>query len=303
MNDIWTKRERKFLVIHISDKCKFIYFTTLKTASFTTRKLMDTNKCGYGQSIYGNKNFQKTCGDHYCNLNDINNKLLNNNYFKFVFTRNPITRFESVYNFLYDYVPWKMLMKMNINRYNISIENDDIISFKNENEKKYLLFIKYFYFVIKNNLAIIGHNKHKSFTYLQHFQPIYLSLCINDNNNKLCFKPDFVAKIEYLYDNLIYLNNSYKLNMYLNNNIFNSTHETTKNIIPKGLTFKFIKNALLPLCSLYWNDFICSNYNIPLECQLKNNKTWHYPYFCVDILNKKNIWPHPLFSRQSTDNY
>ena len=91
------------------------------------------------------------------------------------------------------------------------------------------------------------------------------------------------------------INKTNSLNMVIDPKVFNATHKTEKKIISKGLTFKFVKQALLPLCILYWNDFICANYDIPIECQKENNQTWLFPYFCVDIRNNKTKWADPLF--------
>ena len=81
MNNIWRNlflslKKPPFLRIYISDKCHFIYFTTLKTGSFTTRKLIDIKQCGFGSIFHKppkhrtNTKYWKTCGDHNCGTLD-----------------------------------------------------------------------------------------------------------------------------------------------------------------------------------------------------------------------------------------
>ena len=126
MNNLWRSRKRKYTVIYISDQCKFIYFTTLKTASFTSRAMIDRTDCGFGVDLFGNMSWRKTCGDHACNNKDFK-KLSNENhkYFTILFTRNPIERFESSYNFMYGYVPMRAQKRFYYKPLNITIDDVD----------------------------------------------------------------------------------------------------------------------------------------------------------------------------------
>ena len=290
MSNFWRLRKRKYTVIFISDQCKFIYFTTLKTASFTSRAMIDRADCGFGVDLFGNISWRKTCGDHACNNKDFE-KLSNENhkYFTILFTRNPIERFESSYNFMYGYVPMRAQKRRYYKPLNITI--DDVDENIPTAEMEYLIFIKHFFSRITQNDYIFGHVKFKSFTYYQHFQPIYLSACVGDK----CFVPAYVAKMEHMMEHLRHLNETKKLGVYLDAKLFNSTHKTAKKAISKGVTYKYVHQALFPICMLYWNDFLCSDYEIPPQCRQQNDREWHFPYFCVDVNNERVEWPKSLF--------
>ena len=103
VNELWRNRflEGGFTRIHMSDECGFAYFTTLKTASMTTRNLIDQDECGFGSRARFpiTSSHWKSCGEHECGDEDFaefeSSKLLN-----IIFVRNPLFRFESLYNFV-----------------------------------------------------------------------------------------------------------------------------------------------------------------------------------------------------------
>ena len=103
INEMWRTRflEGGFTRIHISDECGFAYFTTLKTASMTTRHLIDQDECGFGsRSRYPiTSSHWKSCNEHKCGEDDFA-KFESPSLLNIIFVRNPLSRFESLYNFV-----------------------------------------------------------------------------------------------------------------------------------------------------------------------------------------------------------
>lgn len=103
--DIWKSafsfNNYGFWRTYISTTCHFAYFTTLKTASMTTRKLINNEECGLSSKLISDRHYWYHCGDHECQTNDLKN-LKNSNIIKnkLIFIRNPLYRLISVYNHL-----------------------------------------------------------------------------------------------------------------------------------------------------------------------------------------------------------
>eukprot|EP01084_Bolivina_argentea_P307113 530778_1 len=284
MNNIWRANFllKSFTRIYISDTCSFAYFTTLKTASKTTRQMIDIKQCDFGYNLYGNVTHWRTCGDHRCSAHDYD-KILSSKYYNIIFTRNPIDRFESNYNFLSTHMPiyyQNMLIPKDVT--NDMIKNEKI-------NRKHLLFLRFIQFfediVLNKTWKELGRMR------TDHLQPIYLYACVRDPQMR-CFIPSFVGKVETLMDDIHWLDNNHIFgNTKIHSSIYSATHVTPRVKIPKGTIYKY-KNALFTICRLYWNDFYCGNYEIPFECQTENAKIWHFPTSCIDGSSDKIIsWP------------
>lgn len=264
-----------FIRVYISDKCNFIYYTTLKTGSMTTRKLIDIPECGFGQitdTIPRNRHkYWSTCGRHKCGASDYETlKSSNTGYFKMLFARNPITRFESGYNHFHK----------KIKKY----KNESMLS----NETKYTRFITYYY-----NLVITNQLHKLQTTLRRHLQPIIWFTCFNIDNIT-CFKPNFVGKTETLHEDIRWIIDNKKLGNNSNYTriqsiIYNQSHATKDTQIAHNTTYKY-KTELLLLCKLYWNDFFCGNYSVPMICNKENEENWHFPSYCVDLNSNAMSW-------------
>ena len=284
---LWTWRKyflsnRVFNRFYISDKCKFVYFTTLKTGSWTQRKMIDTKQCGFGirHSIISNEKYWKSCGDHLCNDTDFIKMSSNSNYSKLLFTRHPIHRFESNYNFF--------ISKIMSDRY----------AQNHLHNNKTLAFIQ---FVNKYYNTIMGTNFRTCFSHsigvniMQHLQPITLFHCFKVNQSIKCFQPTFVGKVETLMDDIKWIDENLN-NIAVPIEIYSSTHKTKEKInfvdwmIDKDIGYDD-RDTLIKLCQLYWNDFVCGKYQLPIQCIEENDKYWHYPTFCVDLNAQITKWP------------
>ena len=60
--------------------------------------------------------------------------------------------------------------------------------------------------------------------------------------------------------------------------------------IEKGTIYKY-ERALLTVCMLYWNDFVCGDYTIPDICTHRNSEHWHFPNECLDLNGNAVAWP------------
>ena len=192
MNNMWRNvflsptGPSPFRRIYISDKCNFIYFTTLKTGSMTTRKLINREECGFGAIFSGQRRkYWNSCGDHNCDQRDFD-KIASSLYFKMLFVRDPISRFESSYNYWYKNIA--------IYLSNMSLINED-------KELEYANFVEHYYkLIVENKLDQI---QFKPIT--DHFQPIMFFICWNTKkwnkvkHNITCFNPTFVGKTETLH--------------------------------------------------------------------------------------------------------
>eukprot|EP01084_Bolivina_argentea_P229031 386660_1 len=156
--------------IYISDKCKYIYFTTYKTGSYTTRKMIDIKQCGFGANIVHNAQYWKSCGDHECNDKDYG-KLKNAEYFKIIFVRHPIARFESVYNYMYS-KNIKDIKLDNLYIFNHFTGNISVSEFN------YFKFIHYYY-----NLTMNCKQNDLWFMLRRHSQPMMNYLCVTHKND------------------------------------------------------------------------------------------------------------------------
>eukprot|EP01083_Nonionella_stella_P213200 769167_1 len=203
MNHIWKENffKLRFTRIYVSDLCKFAYFTTLKTASLTTRKMIDIKQCGWGKDLYNNWKYWKTCGDHECNSTDYS-KLWSSDYYNILFTRHPIARFESIYNF------WNLGSKVPTKRGAQDVTIVTNISIIAPNEVLFLNFVQYFEEVVTmKRMAKLG------YTQTRHLQPIYLYSCVVDaqlTNGSTCFTPSFVGKTETLIKDMHWLEKKIK---------------------------------------------------------------------------------------------
>ena len=59
---------------------------------------------------------------------------------------------------------------------------------------------------------------------------------------------------------------------------------------PRGTIFKY-KRALLTICMVYWNDFVCGGYRPPDVCSEYNAAHWHFPEECLDLNGNFVPWP------------
>ena len=100
MHEHWRQRflQIGFTRIHISEQCHFAYLTTLKTASTTTRQMIDKRECGFGVDLWNNRSEHLSCGNHNCTQKDLD-KMESEEWLTMIFVRNPIHRFESAYNY------------------------------------------------------------------------------------------------------------------------------------------------------------------------------------------------------------
>ena len=283
-NHLWRKQSH-FFRAYLSESCNFIYFTTLKTGSNTHRKMIDTKQCGFGKHIelFRNKKYWKSCGNHNCNQMDFN-KMQNasqsdsDSVLSMIFVRHPIARFESLYSFFYNNSRFQYQIKEIVKRmYKTYIDSNETylieITNNKESEIKYLLHIKNFLNRLDQKLVLDSN-------FADHYQPQYLYLCTKSYQ---CFIPNFIGKTENLIDYIKWIDqNKFRVNP----GAFTSKHSSEMKYIEKGITYKYIKDALLPICRYYWNDFNCFGYEIPKECIIKNNQEWKMPYFCVDINNE-----------------
>eukprot|EP01083_Nonionella_stella_P096328 270747_1 len=278
--------------IYISDTCKFVYWTTLKTASLTTRKMIDIKRCGFGHHIFSNNSWwHNTCGNRSCTQTDVE-KIRNNDYFKMIFVREPIARFESVYNFL------PMWYKPSTN------ETLDKMRFKyphaTTNELYFLEYTQYFYDYVMNG-TIWRHSKYFRGGHAIHHQPLSLYACLDqsESTHKItCFIPTFVGRTETLHHDISWIrdhgifpgNNTEHFNK-----ILTTTHKTNHNKVERGTLYKY-EDELLLMCKVYWNDFFCAHYTdkIPVQCQQMNDMVWHFPKHCVDLNGNKVLWPIPM---------
>ena len=285
MNHIWRRNfiSKSFTRIYISDQCKFIYFTTLKTASKTTREMIDLKQCGFGVNFYDNGKWWRRCGDHDCNSSDYM-KMNSSEYFSMIFIRNPIDRFESLYNFLGTGTPMKYKQKSK-NPLGISSQSIPI------KELQFLRFIDYFHDSVmgQRNQSWIELGRMRT----DHLQPLSLYPCHAANSGKVsCFVPSFVGRVETLLDDMHWLEENEKLgrDTVINQSVYRLEHKTSRNKCPRGTIYKY-NEALEVICKIYWNDFHCGHYQIPDSCRRKNRETWHFPTYCVDLNDNQVSWP------------
>eukprot|EP01083_Nonionella_stella_P094838 266191_1 len=279
--------------IYISDICKFVYLTSLKTASFTTRQMIDTKTCGLGYHIEGNSSWWKSCGNRACTQTDVD-KIRSNNYFKIIFVREPIARYESLYNFL-SRGKWRQTYTNNtINKMRFKYPN------ATSNELHFLQYTHCLYDDVMNG-SIWGQSKHmQGKWHASHHQPLSFYACLHRRkrtSNIACFIPSFVGRMETLPDDIHWIqehgiipgNNTDHFNK-----ILALKHTTHRINVEKGTIYKY-PDELLLICKIYWNDFFCAYYTdkIPIQCQKMNDNVWHFPTYCVDLNGKRVSWPMP----------
>eukprot|EP01084_Bolivina_argentea_P204754 349726_1 len=290
--------EQRLFRAFYSDKCNFVYFTVYKAASLTAREAIHRSECGLGANFYkvpcGNNPEACSCNYKKCNASDIIKlKNTNNRYFSFMFVRHPVIRFESAYNYIFQHRKQILFLQNHFYQWRMNNRNEYLhlqnITNGNSAEMKYLFWIKFWYNqLLKHNLKGFNGRSHLIKHIFRHFQPIYLCSCFDTN----CFVPNFIGTVEHFMDNIHFINKEDKLNIKIKDNIFNMTHTTKHNLIQKGVTYKYL-HALLLICQIYWNDFICTYYNIPSECKDLNEKYWHFPDFCSNVQHEQVEWPQP----------
>eukprot|EP01083_Nonionella_stella_P091477 255769_1 len=304
INHLWASYPYRHNRFYISESCKWIYIVTLKTGSRTSREMVDRSECGYGNHIMQHGISYKSCYTHECNETDLvklrnNDTNVTNRYFSMLFTRHPIHRFESLWNFGYEYREFtryrntiKKIYKRELNRNTSVYKYLYNLTHGNVEHIKYLLHIQYLHKQITNGEEFPDNRDHMVF---RHHQPIYLYSCFKNE----CFIPSFLGKTEQLQEDMHWINDTNKLNMNIPSRVFwihyyqkyyFGYNKTTQ--ISKGITYNYTVDGLLPLCQLYWNDFMCSKYAIPVECKRANDiMQWNFPYFCVDLKDTKMKWP------------
>ena len=280
LNEEWRRRFLKygFTRIHISEQCKFAYFTTLKTASTTTRLLIDKKECGLGVDLYHNGSQRHNCGDHDCTPDDLR-KLESEELFKMIFFRNPISRFESAYNYLMDTQPVTFAPE---NEFNESTES---VSGLLDTQQAFRGYIHHLYHWVKGSGFISSHHR-------MHLQPQMHSLCVKmgeeQKSHIKCFRPDFVAHVETLMDDTTNLMSKLPELAATWDGTLKFNKEGGSHWIEKRTIFKYPKELLM-VCEIYWNDFQCGNYidDIPQMCVDANKRLWHMPNYCIDINNNR----------------
>ena len=284
--------------IYISDKCKFIYFTTLKTASKTTRQMIDIKQCGFGVNLYKNGGYFKSCGHHKCNNLDVN-KMSNtsNDYVKMIFVRHPIARFESLYNYLEIKNREAKAINSSFNKMRINYPNATI------QELGFLLFTQWLYDIIMNGK---WRTKYLNHMLMMHLRPLSLTPCLSknkidnmkdmDDTDIKCFIPSFVSQIERLQDDIQWIQDHDILGANTEKHFMrlrDASHVTETKRVERGISYKY-KNALFQICQMYWNDFYCGHYQVPIECEQENDKVWHLVKHCMDLNDKLISWPKPI---------
>lgn len=186
MNKIWRTffvERYRFTRIHMSEQCKFAYFLTLKTASTTTRLLINKKKCGVGSHLWTNGNQHHDCGDHDCTLIDLRN-MESAELLTMIFVRNPISRFESAYNYIMNEVPITLPPAYELESYRSitskvsadPINTNTTMKIRNETEV-FRGYIRLYYDIVHGKTtksaskAIPGMHK-------MHLQPLMHSSCI-----------------------------------------------------------------------------------------------------------------------------
>jgi len=215
----------------------------------------------------------RTCGDHSCREADFE-KFESATLLNMVFVRNPISRFESLYNF----VPSVSVPA----RYRTAATNASVSA----QEMNFKQFVRFYHdYVFGEGGGWGGYNR-------MHFQPTSHGPCVRTGGGAKCFRPDFVGHTETLLEDATFLMSKVPTLAATWDGTLSKENVGRRERIPKGTIFKH-REELLMLCKVYWNDFQCGHYqrDIPRECQEENAREWHLPPFCIDLNNEPVQWP------------
>ena len=249
--------------------------------SQTTRSTISQPECGFSRGCWEDKNAWHTCAAHDCTPGDIA-KMNSTDFLKFVFARNPIFRFESVYNYLHK----AAVVSEN---YSSSHPLPVPITERNEssqsNELAFRHFIRYFYDWVHGKVDRLVDYHH---LLQKHLHPITSYFCLPFEGEIKCFHPDFVGHTETMQMDIEQLMSKLPNLAKTWNGTVERKNVAQRERISKGTIFKY-PEELLMICELYWNDFQCGHYVhvIPKICQEANEKEWHLPNYCIDLNNEE----------------